>query len=93
MSFFSRMFKRSGVSSSSRRARRPGARVLGVEPLEERRLLAIDAPLDFNVQHVPGPLGEEIEIKFSQDQFEELEKLFLTLGFLFLAISLLKDKP
>ncbi len=65
MSFFSRMFKRSGVSSSSRRARRPGARVLGVEPLEERRLLAIDAPLDFNVQHVPGPLGEEIEIKLS----------------------------
>ena len=66
MSFFSRMLKRSRPSSSSGRTHRPGLRMLQIEPLEERRLLThITAPLDFKVQHVPGPLAEEIKLKLS----------------------------
>ena len=65
MRIFSRMLKRFGARDSSCGAARSWTRPLGIEPLEERRLLAIiAAPVGFKAVYDIGSLGEQFEIDF-----------------------------
>ena len=62
MAIFSKLIERLRGTPSPRRAAKQGTRLVGFEPLEERRLLAVTAiPSDFKVTHVPG---EETKLQF-----------------------------
>ena len=60
-----RIIRRLAKRTESRRASQPSVRTLRIEPLEERRMLAVTAPLGFNAKFVEGISESHPEVFFT----------------------------